>query len=232
MEELNRKVVLRDGDCSGCGGSWEVPAGGTLELYQLCTAGRHEVRLSVGEGGKAKVVFAAVPESGVEYDYEIGLNGEGADVELYGLIMATGGRKARVRTALRHNVGGCHSDQQVRGVASEGGYGLFDGLVYVAQDAQKTEAYQQSRNLLLDRTGRIETQPQLEIYADDVKCSHGATVGQMGDEQIYYMRQRGLSEEAARRLQLGGFVGAILDHVEDEGLREEFESLIEKCTTF
>jgi Fe-S cluster assembly protein SufD len=77
--------------------------------------------------------------------------------------------------------------------------------------------------VLLAPTARIQTQPQLEIYADDVKCSHGATVGQMNEEQIYYMRQRGLSEEAARKLQLGGFVREILDKIDDEALRAEFE---------
>lgn len=218
-----RTIVLRDGDCSGCGGEWVVEAGGELELYQLCTSGRHSVRILLGEGAKAKVVFAALSAGEVEYDYTMELNGEGADVELHGLIMATEGRKATVHTAMRHNAPHCHSDQQVRGVAATKGYGLFDGLVYVAPDAQKTEAYQQSRNLLLDGSARIETQPQLEIYADDVRCSHGATVGQMGDEQIYYMRQRGLSEEAARKLQLGGFVGALLTHIDNDELRGEFE---------
>ena len=96
----------------------------------------------------------------------------------------------------------------------------------MAPDAQRTEAYQQSRNVVLSPTARIQTLPQLEIYADDVKCSHGATVGQMNEEQIYYMRQRGLSEEDARKLQLGGFIRQVLDRVDDEPLREEMERLL------
>ena len=83
-------------------------------------------------------------------------------------------------------------------------------MVYVAPDAQRTDARQQSRNILLSETARITTQPQLEIYADDVKCSHGATVGQMDAEAILYMRQRGLSEAQARRLQIEGFVGDVV----------------------
>lgn len=223
MNTKVERVVLREGDCGGCGGSWEVAEGGRLELYQLCSSGNHSVRLSLASGAHAKVVFAAVPQGEVEYDYCVELNGEGADVEIYGLFVTKGeGRKVRVRTVVRHNSPRCHSDQQVRGIGAEGGYGLFDGLIYVAPDAQQTEAFQQSRNVLLDTTARIQTQPQLEIYADDVKCSHGATVGQMDQEQIYYMRQRGLSEEDARRLQLSGFVGSILSHIDDEELREEF----------
>ena len=90
--------------------------------------------------------------------------------------------------------------------------GSFAGMVYIAQDAQRTDAQQQSRNLLLNDTARIFAQPQLEIYADDVKCSHGATVGQLDDEAIYYMRQRGLSEKQARRLQIEGFAYDVVQH--------------------
>lgn len=104
--------------------------------------------------------------------------------------------------------------------------GEFGGLVYVAPDAQRTDARQQSRNMLLSRTARITTQPQLEIYADDVKCSHGATVGQMDAEAIYYMRQRGLSEAAARRLQIEGFVGDIVRRSSFEPLHEAVMELV------
>ena len=223
MESNRRIIVLRDGDCSGCGGDWTVAAGESVEVYQLCTHGTHSVNIRLEAGARAKVVFAAATQGEVAYNYHIDLNGEGAEAEVYGVMMVGGKDSVKVHTEMRHNAPHCHSNQQVRGVADGEGYGLFDGLVYVAPDAQQTEAYQQSRNVLLSPTARIQTQPQLEIYADDVKCSHGATVGQMNEEQIYYMRQRGLSEENARRLQLGGFVGEILGHIDDEALRAEFE---------
>ena len=86
-------------------------------------------------------------------------------------------------------------------------------MVYVAQDAQRTEAYQQSRNLLMGDRARIVTSPRLEIYTDDVRCSHGATVGQMDDDAVYYMRQRGLSEAEARGLQLTGFVNDVVSRL-------------------
>ncbi len=222
---VDRKIILRDG-CAECGGEWHVAQGQRLELYQLCSEGAHKVCVRLAKGASAKIVFAAVSEAELEYDYNILLEGPEAEVELYGVMMARESGSVRVRTALRHNAPHCHSNQQVRGVASERGYGLYDGLVYVAPDAQKTEAYQQSRNLLLSPEARIQTQPQLEIYADDVKCSHGATVGQMNEEQIYYMRQRGLSEEDARKLSLSGFVGEIVGHIDDEALRAEFEEKI------
>lgn len=221
----SRKIILGT-ECADCGGEWTVAKGESLEVYQLCSEGNHRVCLRLEEGAHAKVVFAAASSSQVAYDYCIELSGEDAEVELYGVFVAREGANIKVHTEMRHNAPRCRSNQQVRGVASEGGYGLFDGLVYVAPDAQQTEAYQQSRNVLLAPSARIQTQPQLEIYADDVKCSHGATVGQMNEEEIYYMRQRGLSEEDARRLQLGGFVQEIADKVADEALREEFERVI------
>lgn len=226
MEANVKRVVLRDEECAGCGGEWSVARDENLVLYQLCSKGDHRVSLRLEEGARAKVVFVAVATGDLAYDYTIELNGEGAEVELFGVFLAREGGNVRVHTDMRHNVAHCRSNQQVRGVAEADGYGLFDGLVYVAPDAQQTEAYQQSRNVLLAPTARIQTQPQLEIYADDVKCSHGATVGQMNEEEIYYMRQRGLSEEDARRLQLGGFVQSILDQVDDEALREEFFELV------
>ena len=120
-----------------------------------------------------------------------------------------------------HNVPDCSSRSLVKGVAGGEATGAFQGLVYVAPDAQRTDAQQQNRNILLSETARITTQPQLEIYADDVKCSHGATVGQMDSEAILYMRQRGLSEQQARRLQMEGFVAAIAAHCAVEPLCEE-----------
>lgn len=223
--ENKKIVILRDG-CEGCSGCYEVAAGESLELYQLCGEGDHKVRVTLAEGARAKLLFVASTSGSVSYDYRVELNGAGAEAELWGVFVARERGVAKVHTDMRHNVADCHSNQQVRGVADDEGYGLFEGLVYVAPDAQRTEAYQQSRNVLLSPTARIQTLPQLEIYADDVKCSHGATVGQMNEEQIYYMRQRGLSEEDARKLQLGGFIRQVLDKVDDEALREEMEGLL------
>ena len=218
-----KEIKILGNECGECGGCFDVVAGEPLVLYQLCGRGNHTTTLRLGEGARAKVVFAALESGDTTYNFRVELNGRGAELELFGLFVAMQGDKCKVHTEVRHNVPDCVSNQVVKGVAGEDGYGLFDGLVYVAPDAQHTEAYQQSRNVLLAPTARIQTLPQLEIYADDVKCSHGATVGQMNEEQIYYMRQRGLSEEAARKLQLGGFVREILDRIDDEALRAEFE---------
>lgn len=216
------EIKLFGNECGCCGGDYDVVAGEPLTLYQLCGAGSHATTLRIGEGGKAKVVFAALEGGDTSYTFRVELNGAGAELELYGLFVATEGDRCRVKTEVRHNVPDCVSNQVVKGVADGDGYGLFDGLVYVAPDAQHTEAYQQSRNVLLAPTAHIQTQPQLEIYADDVRCSHGATVGQMNEEEVYYMRQRGLTKEAAQRLQLEGFLQEVLGKIDDEPTREKF----------
>ena len=150
-----------------------------------------------------------------------GLKRAGKLVHLRKQFLAAGQEHCVVRLRTNHNVPDCRSNSYIKGVAGGTAVGEFCGLVYVAPDAQRTDAQQQNRNILLSETARITTQPQLEIYADDVKCSHGATVGQMDSEAILYMRQRGLSEQQARRLQMEGFVAAIAAHCAVEPLCEE-----------
>ena len=138
-------------------------------------------------------------------DYTVDLGGAEADSVVNALFALGGEERSRLSVRTNHLVPDCHSSSEVRGLAGGESVGSFEGMVYVAPDAQHTEAFQQNRNMLLSPTARIDTKPQLEIYADDVMCSHGATVGQMDQEAIYYMRQRGLDDLQARRLQLTGF---------------------------
>ena len=119
----------------------------------------------------------------------------------------------------------CVSQTAVKGVASGRAHGSFSGLVYVAPDAQHTDSSQSSRNVVIGNA-RIETMPQLEIYADDVKCSHGATVGQMDAEAVMYMRQRGLSLADAKRLQIEGFLSDVVMHAAIDTLAEPLQGLL------
>ena len=138
--------------------------------------------------------------------------GDGYVSDVWTLYLCSGEEHCDINMAVRHLAPDCRSYSLVKGAAAGTAVGSFAGMVYVAQDAQHTDAQQQSRNLLLSDTARIYAQPQLEIYADDVKCTHGATVGQLDDEAIYYMRQRGLSEQQARRLQIEGFAYDVVQH--------------------
>lgn len=144
--------------------------------------------------------------------YNSSLNEPEAVSDVWALYLCSGEEHCDINMAVRHLAPDCRSYSLVKGAAAGTAVGSFAGMVYVAQDAQHTDAQQQSRNLLLSDTARIYAQPQLEIYADDVKCTHGATVGQLDDEAIYYMRQRGLSEQQARRLQIEGFAYDVVQH--------------------
>ena len=159
------------------------------------------------------------------YNLRNDLNAPRAESELYGLYVATGTQHADIAVNMRHNAPECKSRQIVKGIASDDAVGVFSGLVYVAPDAQKTDAGQLNRNILVSPAARIYTEPQLEIYADDVKCSHGAAVGQLDDMAVYYMRQRGISLQDARRLQLSGFVYEIIGKCRGSELRDFMHEL-------
>ena len=187
----------------------ELAEGAQLELTELFTAEAF-AEVSVKQSERSRCRLTTVQLSSANASYRIDLDGADAENELGGVFLAAGEEHCVLKLHTAHNAADCRSNSYVKGVAGGCAVGEFCGMVYVAPDAQRTDARQQSRNILLSRTARITTQPQLEIYADDVKCSHGATVGQMDADAILYMRQRGLSEAQARRLQIEGFVGDVV----------------------
>ena len=181
--------------------------------------------IALKQGARSCCRVTIVELSSANASYRIDLDGRGAANELNGVFLASGKEHCVVKLHTAHNVPDCTSSSCVKGVADDEALGEFSGLVYVAPDAQRTDARQQSRNVLLSEKAHIETMPQLEIYADDVKCSHGATVGQMDADAILYMRQRGLSETQARALQIEGFVGDIVRRCGVEPLGEALLAL-------
>jgi Fe-S cluster assembly protein SufD len=155
------------------------------------------------------------------------LVGRNARFDLGGVFVLTDDDQTSVASDVNHMSPDCVSRIKVKGVASGKSHGRFSGLVYVAPDAQRTDSEQTNRNVTIG-DGHIETLPQLEIYADDVKCSHGATVGQMDSDAILYMRQRGLSLVDAKRLQIEGFVDDVVLHsvIEDDIVTESLTTLL------
>ncbi|MFI3330343.1 MAG: Fe-S cluster assembly protein SufD [Rikenellaceae bacterium] len=163
--------------------------------------------------------------SGAKYlslDYSVQLLEKQANSTIKGLYLVGENQKSVVNVNMNHLEIDCKSDELIKGLAAKNGIGSFAGRIYVAPKAQRTSASQQSRNIMLSEKAKIYTKPQLEIYADDVKCNHGATIGQMNDEAIYYMRQRGISELDARKLQLSGFVNDIVSNIKQEELAAYF----------
>ncbi len=151
------------------------------------------------------------------------LEGRGAENHTNGLTIAGEQEHLDFATDIEHIASDCTSYQLFKGLAADGGTSVFSGRIYVAQDAQRTQAFQQNNNLLLSDDAHVYAKPQLEIYADNVKCSHGATVGQLDPEAIYYMRQRGIGLEDARRLQMYGFVLDVLGESRVQEMNEVFD---------
>lgn len=199
-----------------------VGAGAKLNLSELTDLNDDSALisgnyLSQRAGSKVDAVNVWLRGGVTRVNANTDLNGQRCESNLYGLWFGTGGERTDINVRVNHLVPDCNSFQLVKGVVSGEAVGAFTGRVHVARDAQRTVALQQSRNLQMSDTARIFTEPQLEIYADDVKCSHGATVGQTDTQAIYYMRQRGISEQDARRLQMFGFVNDIISRCPHDG---------------
>lgn len=182
-----------------------------------------------GAGAKVNIVFLVLPGTDIDLPLSVDIIGEGADVRVSGLYLCSGDGKVRIRTEVRHRKPSCTSYQLFNGIASGHSSVKFYGKIIVAPDAQKTEAYQTNHNLVVSDGAKAEAKPQLEIYADDVKCSHGATVGQLNEDEQFYMRSRGIPEAEARVLQMISFISPVLSNVGDESLRAELADAVEQA---
>ena len=149
------------------------------------------------------------------------LDGPGAECLLNGVYRVTGTELVDHHTVVEHAKPRCFSRQNYRGVLDGKGQAVFDGIVRVHRDAQKTEAHQENRNLLLSDSATVHTKPHLEIDNDDVICSHGATVGSLDEAQLFYLRTRGLSEEMARAVLTFAFMRSVVDEIDDTPVRDE-----------
>jgi len=148
------------------------------------------------------------------------LNGEGSDLAINSLLLPSDNDVADTRTYLEHNKGYCLSRQLHKIIARHRGKGVFNGLIKVAKYALKTDGQMTNNNLLMDRLSEVDTKPQLEIYADDVKCSHGATVGRIDQEQMFYLRSRGIPQQEAQQLIIHAFAAEITETIENTAVRE------------
>ncbi len=159
----------------------------------------------------------------VRNDIAAVLDAEGCACTLNGLYLASGEQHVDNHTLIDHARPHCESHELYKGILDDKAHGVFNGKIYVRQDAQKTDAKQTNQTLLLSDDATINTKPQLEIFADDVKCTHGATVGQLDAESIFYLRSRGIDLEAARALLTFAFANDIIRRVSVEPLRARLE---------
>jgi len=154
------------------------------------------------------------------------LGGEGAECNSFGLFLADKWQHVDNFVNVDHAFPNCTSNQLFKGVLDEMSTGAFNGRIYVAPDAQGTLAYQKNNNILLTDDAKMDTKPQLEIYADDVKCSHGATIGQLDDNALFYMQSRGIDKRQARLMLMFGFAHEVIQNIQVEALRERMDNLV------
>src|ERR1039458_7083753 len=154
------------------------------------------------------------------------LAGEGVECILNGLYLTRGDQLTDHHMVVEHAQPHCTSHEYYNGILDGRSRGVFHGRILVGQAAQKTDAKQTNKNLLLSEDATVDTKPQLEIYADDVKCTHGATVGQLNEESIFYLRARGIGAETARRMLIHAFAGEIIERIRHVPAREELDKLV------
>ena len=203
----------------------EAAAGATVEHYkvqQASTAAYHiaalEAKLAAGASFHSWAVSLGARLS--RHDIDIALDHEHARCSLDGLYMANGRQHVDFHTNVEHTAAHCESREHYKGIVGGRGRGVFNGRVHVHPDAQKTEAHQTNHNLLLSSSAEIDAKPQLEIHADDVKCSHGATIGQLDEQMLFYLHSRGIAESEARAMLIYGFARDVVERIALPELRE------------
>lgn len=177
-------------------------------------------RTVLEKGEKLEMILLVLPGTSCEVPLELSLEGEDAELDLYGLYLCPSDERVSFDVDLRHESNSCRSSQLFKGIVGGTADASFHGLIYVSKGAQKTKASQQNNNILLSKGAKASTKPQLEIYADDVECSHGATVGYLDENELFYMRSRGIPEAEARRFQMISFISPVLERIEENSLRE------------
>lgn len=182
---------------------------------------------SYQEGGSNFATNVVTVSAGIVRNQSYFLpDGEHCETYLSGFYLGQDGAHIDNHTLVDHAKPECYSNELFKGVLSNKAVGVFNGKVLVRQDAQKINAYQSNKSVLLDDTARIYSKPELEIYADDVRCSHGATTGELDKDALFYLRARGIREDAARLMLLEAFASDVLDRIKEDAVRSHVDSLI------
>ncbi len=203
----------------------EVAEGAAVEHYKVQreSAGAYHVaalQAKLAAGASFHSWAVSLGARLARHDIDVTLDHEHARCSLDGLYVANGRQHVDFHTNVEHAAPQCESREYYKGIAGGRGRGVFNGRVHVHPHAQKTEAHQTNRNLLLSRNAEIDTKPQLEIHADDVKCSHGATIGQLDEQMLFYLRTRGIPESTARGMLTYGFARDVVERIDRPDLRE------------
>jgi Fe-S cluster assembly protein SufD len=192
------------------------------EAFHLAT-----IRTSVAQDACYQSFTATIGSKISRAEYHVALTGPNASVQVNAAQLLGGHQVGDITTIIQHRAPDCASRQTVKSVLSDHARGVFQGRIEVDRVAQKTDGYQMNQVLLLSPSAEMDIKPELQIFADDVKCSHGATIGALDPEQIFYLRSRGIPEDAARAMLIRAFLAEALDAVMDEAAKAMFEAAIE-----
>lgn len=177
---------------------------------------KYDINLTAEQDSLTTLSVVSIKGKKIDVNITVTITGKNATVNLPGLLLPSEGESFTYHSTVIHQEGGSTTTQKVRTVADANGYGDFFGIIKVQPDAQKSVTEQINNNILLSEEARIESKPQLEIYADDVKCSHGSTTGMLDQDAIFYMRSRGISQKTAQNLLLQAFLDEIADNISAE----------------
>ena len=196
------------------GASAETPVGSTGSPTTKVT--EIPSNIEVGADAALDLTVIVLPGVSARIPLTIDLTGAHSEVRLSGIYLCSGHDEVTFDITMHHRTGDCRSRQTFNGLATGEAKCGFFGKIVIAPEAQRTEAFQENHNILLSDSTRINTKPRLEIYADDVKCSHGATVGKLNEDEQFYMRSRGIPEEEAKVLQMISFVAPVLENIPED----------------
>lgn len=208
-----------------------VAENGGLNLYEIQNdlgARYHYNHIHITQANASRVNTFTFSLDGklIRNNLQLCLDGEGIESHMYGLYAVTGDTLADNHTVVDHRKPNSFSNELYKGILDGQSKGVFNGKIFVRPNAQKTNAFQANRNILLTDKATVNTKPQLEIWADDVKCSHGCTTGQLDEEAVFYLQARGISKETARAMMLYAFAGEVLDAVKHPVIKEYIDTII------
>ncbi|MDD2530551.1 MAG: Fe-S cluster assembly protein SufD [Bacteroidales bacterium] len=205
----------------------------SLEYYKMENINNHssiftETFFTLGENASLTTFWLSINGGNIKNKLNVSFEGEHSITELYGLYLVDRDQKVDNEISVKHNKPNCNSVQLYKGILDDSAEADFKGYIHVGKNAYLTEAIQNNKNILLTDKARVNTQPFLEIYNDDVKCAHGATIGQLDQSAMFYMRSRGITERSARMLLMYAFCNEVLSKASLQELKDKLQDIIKR----
>ncbi|HKG47755.1 MAG TPA: Fe-S cluster assembly protein SufD [Pyrinomonadaceae bacterium] len=239
VAEENSSATLIESFVSSNGGKYFTNAiaeivvkdGAQLEHYRVQRESNHAYHTSttsteLGRSSRYNTTSINLGAQLSRHDVSVVMDHEGAETSVDGLYMVAADQHTDTHSVIDHKQPHCNSHQLYKGILDDNGRAVFNGKVFVREGAQKTDAMQTNKNLLLSDKARIDTKPQLEIYADDVKCAHGAAVGQIDQEELFYLETRGIGPELGRSLLTYGFAEEVIGKIKIDSIRSQLDEIV------